>query len=673
MGRAAGAPTGTCGALWCANLSLGTNTDGTVYGYTSAGERSIKGALAPDSFTVDGVTYTVEQLYYAPSGFDLDLVLDRALPKGTYTLALNGVKFGITVDDTSTAHLELRGVTSSLPKRFGDVVAVNLREPTTGTVELLVSPQTVSEGKPSSPGDTSVTWTVRATTDRDIRPEADLDFAMSLSSDGMSASSADGDYVLLNETVRFQGSETWTRSEIDGDNRYVLEKSGTVTIIDDAIVEGPETFVIILQRTPGDVLFTIKGVGGEQREEVSIEDEDTFGIGVTVSKDVVPLGETTDVTVTFEILDGEGHAQAEDGCVLASALADVSTTVAGTASTSDYSYTVQSGSVTDVDFGACETTQEAVLAITVPETAVKGRTITFMPALASSHIAHGDFDTTLHDGATIAIEGAVPPAVTGVEVEPGNRSLEVSWTAVTDATGYVVEWKSGAQDWASNRSRDVSGGTSTSDTITGLTNDVEYTVRVRAENDEGVGPASNEIKGTPTDGTRLATLTIDAGALSPAFDPSEDQYTATVAVETLTVTATPVDPNSTVTVGSGTDSDPDKDGFQVPLALGANTVQIVVDPADSGTPDRTYTLRITRVAAPTIEIKASHTMLPLAWTDPDGKLEFELTRTGDAMDELEVTLNLGQDHAWLSTQHRRHDVTFREKSLTVQGKSVPSA
>ena len=283
---------------------------------------------------------------------------------------------------------------------------------------------------------------------------------MYLSSVGKSTSSAEGDYVGLIETVDFQGTDIWTRTDIDddGDYRYVLEQSGQMTIIDDAIVEGPETFEIVLQRTPGDVaLFAIKGDAGEQRQVITIQDMDKFGIGVTVSKDVVPLGETTNVTLTFQILDGAGAPQGERPCILASALADVSTSIAGTASTSDYSYTVESGSITDIDFDECEETpggvqeqvHEAVLAITVPDTAVKGRTITFTPTLAMSH---DDLDTGLLEGATIAIGGKVPPAVTGVEVEPGNEELVVSWTRSRTRPGM---WSSGSQGRKTTRQIDA--------------------------------------------------------------------------------------------------------------------------------------------------------------------------------------------------------------------------
>ena len=65
--------------------------------------------------------------------------------------------------------------------------------------------------------------------------------------------------------------------------------------------------------------------------------------------------------------------------------------------------------------------------------------------------------------------------VTGVTVTPGNTKLVVNWTAVDDATGYKVQWKSGFENYnTGNRQDTVSSGTTTSHTITGLTNGTLY-------------------------------------------------------------------------------------------------------------------------------------------------------------------------------------------------------
>ena len=89
-----------------------------------------------------------------------------------------------------------------------------------------------------------------------------------------------------------------------------------------------------------------------------------------------------------------------------------------------------------------------------------------------------------------------PAQVSGVTVASRNTSLNVSWTAATGTvTGYKVQWKSGGDEYNATRQKTVTSGTTTS--ITSLTNDTAYTVRVTAYNATGDGAASAEVTGTP--------------------------------------------------------------------------------------------------------------------------------------------------------------------------------
>ena len=94
-----------------------------------------------------------------------------------------------------------------------------------------------------------------------------------------------------------------------------------------------------------------------------------------------------------------------------------------------------------------------------------------------------------------------PGQVTGVGATSANTSLAVSWTALTGTvTGYKVQWKKGDESYTSGRTNTVTGGSSNSNSITGLTNDTRYTVRVTAYNTTGDGDASSEVTGTPRSG-----------------------------------------------------------------------------------------------------------------------------------------------------------------------------
>ena len=62
----------------------------------------------------------------------------------------------------------------------------------------------------------------------------------------------------------------------------------------------------------------------------------------------------------------------------------------------------------------------------------------------------------------------------------GVEELLVSWEEFAGASGYKVQWKSGAQDFDSTRQHTVPSGSTTSYIITGLDPGTEYTVRVIA-------------------------------------------------------------------------------------------------------------------------------------------------------------------------------------------------
>ena len=81
-------------------------------------------------------------------------------------------------------------------------------------------------------------------------------------------------------------------------------------------------------------------------------------------------------------------------------------------------------------------------------------------------------------GTTVQV---MPPGrVTGVAVTPEVGELSVSWTRVTDATGYIVQWISGGETFNSPNEHVITEGGTTSYTIPNLMGGTEYTVRVIA-------------------------------------------------------------------------------------------------------------------------------------------------------------------------------------------------
>ena len=95
-----------------------------------------------------------------------------------------------------------------------------------------------------------------------------------------------------------------------------------------------------------------------------------------------------------------------------------------------------------------------------------------------------DYSGIVIDEVAVTVRDNDTAQVTGVSVTSGNAQLVVNWTAVDNATGYQVQWKSGGQNYnTGSRQATVTSGTTTSHTITGLTNGTEYTVRVSATQD----------------------------------------------------------------------------------------------------------------------------------------------------------------------------------------------
>ena len=112
-------------------------------------------------------------------------------------------------------------------------------------------------------------------------------------------------------------------------------------------------------------------------------------------------------------------------------------------------------------------------------------------------------------------------------------ALDVYWEAPasdggSDITGYKVQWKESADSW--DTPADVSEATAsgTIHTITGLTDGVEYSVRVLATNGLGDSPPSVEQTGTPreTKTPEMVRPRVDGATLKVLYDEALDEGSA---------------------------------------------------------------------------------------------------------------------------------------------------
>ena len=206
--------------------------------------------------------------------------------------------------------------------------------------------------------------------------------------------------------------------------------------------------------------------------------------------------------------------------------------------------------------------------------------------------------------------------------------------------------------------------------------DLVFTLTVTGKGRPGSSGGGIPYTDTDTATVRVAAASTDATLSGLAVsDDSTDlltfvsgttTYTATVAndVETVTFTATKNDDGASVAYldSDGNpidDADTTEDGFQVPLAEGANVITVRVTAEDGTTQD--YTVTVTRAEAlPTVTIAADHA----SFTAVLDQVTFTLTRTGDPAEGLDVSVALTQDKDLIGSANLAQTVTFRAGEAT---------
>ena len=191
---------------------------------------------------------------------------------------------------------------------------------------------------------------------------------------------------------------------------------------------------------------------------------------------------------------------------------------------------------------------------------------------------------------------------TGVEVSAKVDTLTVTWNAVPLATGYKVQWKSGAQTYptsdlalATHGQATIAGGNTTIHKISGLTTGTTYAIRVIATHTTTAGNSApseevmvtsattrpTNVRVTPGPAQLIVAWTEATGATGykvqwksggQSYNTSDRQATVsgmsttTYTIENLTFGAT-YTVRVTATLAGGTDSDPSDEVMGTPQAI----------------------------------------------------------------------------------------------------------
>lgn len=150
---------------------------------------------------------------------------------------------------------------------------------------------------------------------------------------------------------------------------------------------------------------------------------------------------------------------------------------------------------------------------------------TFAPRAGVTREQMGSFVARLYR-ALVNTEAGAPTGVTAQPTGDGTE-LTVTWTPPPVSgglavTSYVVQWKSGDEDYAETRQQNTR---TASTKITGLTKGTEYTLRVASINATGTGPWSAETTGTPATAPGLVgNFNVEPGntELTLTWEPPTD-------------------------------------------------------------------------------------------------------------------------------------------------------
>ena len=480
---------------------------------------------------------------------------------GTITTAVDAD----TDDETFTVAL---GSSLPAPVEAGSPssVEVTIGDTTTSTVGLAVAPNPVPEGS-------SVTVTATLT--------AALSEAVTIPLTLTAGTAEAGDYGPL-AGIRISGGET--------------SGTGTITTAADADTDD-ETFTVALGN---DLPVTVEA-GSPDSVEVTITDATIPTVALAVAPNPVPEGSSVTVTATLTVALSEavriplrvrrGTAEPGDHGTLAGITINAGATsgtgmvpTAVDADTDDETFTVALGSSLPVSVSAGSPSS---VAVTIKDTT------TTLTLDADREPAEGGPAVTV----TATLSNPAPANGTAV-------TLAVSGTATRD-TGAGGDYRLSSS--MISIAAGATAGTVTITVIDDADDDDGETIVLAATSDTPALAArltltitdNDEAPIPPSTDASLSDLQLSEGTLEPRFAAATQSYTAEVAHEVASVTVTPTarDSRATVTVNGAAVA---SDSASAPISLreGGETIIAVEVTAEDAETTRTYTVAVTRAAAP---------------------------------------------------------------------------
>ena len=483
-------------AIWSATLTVGVEENFAGYSSFAQGEENnTLGALSSDTITLDDASYTVKALGVLNGKLILSVI---PRPAAGFVLVVGTSEFASadasTLEGDSISIIQFQWNHLGLDLSEGEEVAVRLAAPDDGT------PAT---GLPVITGTARVGQTLTVDTSA-IADEDELDNVSYsyqwIRNDGTNDADIGGQtgstYTLTDEDEldNVSYSYQWIRNDGTNDADIGGQTGSTYTLTDEDVGKSIKVRVSFTDDADHEETLTSAATG------VVAAKPNSPATGAPTIDGTAQVGETLTV-LTNGITD-------EDG------LDNVS-----------YSYQwIRNDGTNDADIGG---QTGSIYTLTDEDV---GKSIKVRVSFTDD-ADHAETRTSEATDTVAATKPGVPEHLNAFPHDAG--ALDVYWEAPTsdggsDITGYKVQWKESADSW--DTPADVSEATAsgTIHTITGLTDGVEYSVRVLATNGVGDSPPSVEQTGTPreTKAPEMVRPRVDGATLKVLYDEALDEGSA---------------------------------------------------------------------------------------------------------------------------------------------------